>query len=166
MSYSYRTYVGPYVQCSVKIVETTETRRACINPTCRGRNRPAATAFCADCGSLIGDAPYTMRRAAVDTWDITEATNEALTGPGGDAYLIWAEQNGAHLWMANQDIPGMRDFWLEEYESFNLVQVSPDLVRIELYTFTAYFAATITALQNAYGGNNVAIHWGIVQDYL
>lgn len=53
-------YLGPYVSCKRRPVETVTSVRACTNPLCKTMPTgigAASVKFCAQCGHPIGDSP-------------------------------------------------------------------------------------------------------------
>ena len=99
MSISYRTYIGPYVECVAPLVDVTRTRRVCTNPQCASHARalPASEAFCSRCGSPVGNVPYTEREFAVLPYNVADAVDGRLYNPMGDAYYEWSRAQQRHL---------------------------------------------------------------------
>lgn len=164
MSYDYRTYVGPYIQCFVEAKVVTNTRRACMNISCAnyGGELSGGWVFCALCGSQIVDVEYKTTEDAVDAWDVGELLNERLVTPGGDQYLNWVKKEHTHIWLPNIG-DFKREYWLDN-TAFALQPITAAGVAQEVYEFEQMFAADIEMLKQTYG--NAQVRWGIIQDYI
>lgn len=165
MSITYSTYVGPYVRCGVGQIERAETRRACTNVTCENHRRtiwaPEAL-HCHCCGAPIGDVAYTVTVDAISDWDVRDALQDRLATPGGDGFIDWSREQGAHIWIPNIGDIGHH---LEEHADFNLAEITAVSMQEELDAFAVAFQLDLNLLRQIYGREAVSVHWGIIQDY-
>lgn len=163
MSFSYQTYVGPYVRCAVGAQTKVVSVRACLNDTCENHAKryDMSGAFCVLCGSAIGDVPHTEIADAVDHWEVSESINERLCTAGGDAYQTWTEAERAHIWKPNVGDVGRH---LDDREDWRLEEIGAGQIGEELAAFEAFFAPELDYMRPLY--LSVTLHWGIIQDYL
>lgn len=162
MSTDYSTYIGPYVQCTVRQIETIEMRRTCPSVSCASHGRTLSADFCHVCGGHIRDVAFPVIVDAVDTYDLQEAIDERLADVSGDAYSEWSRENKAHLWKPNIGDVGRH---LDSREPFALHRITPTDMHDELHAFEEYFAPELATLRTAYGEAAVSVYWGIIQDY-
>jgi hypothetical protein len=167
MSISYRTYVGPYVRCTVETIEVEKQRRACTNVACamhKSNIWSIEAKHCHLCGSAIRDVTYLERGDAVNDWDVMEAVEERLSPAFGAAYAKWSVEHRAHIYVANVTTEG-RDCHLEERQDFALVEITPLGIIEELTRFKVQFADELLTMRKMYGISAVSLHWGVLQDY-
>ena len=164
MSITYRAYVGPYVRCAVTMVDTPQTRNACLNPSCTMHDRYSSAPFCHLCGSKNGEIAYIEQKPSVDQWDIQERPLWRLAGLSGDGYDTWMRESLAQIW-----IPNHRTLWrdghLENRVDFSLEPITAEQVTTEQSAFQDFFAAEMAVLIVQYGADNVTVEWGVIQDY-
>lgn len=165
MSFNYRTYVGPYVRCAVGQVPATQLQITCLNSSCENHGKGQRTPFCSLCGGKVGTLPHTVLEDAVDDGALQEEIDEQLVTASGDDYWRWSQVQHAHIWLPNIGTDG-RDYHLEERDPWMLAEITSAQVDQEMIAFQVQFDAGLAALRDAYGHDAVALHWGILQDYL
>jgi hypothetical protein len=164
MSIDYGIYVGPYARCIVRRVEAQRLHLTCPNAGCSKYGSTLRTEFCDRCGARTESLPEFYTADAVDAWDVRERIDDRLRTPGGDGYMAWSREQGAHLWTPNIGMPG-RDMHLDSRVDFALIDITPEQARDELTRFAAFFASELALFRELYGPNAVSGHWGIIQEY-
>lgn len=164
MSFTYDTYVGPYVRCVAAREPVTRLMITCPTEGCKNHGSHMRQPFCQLCGAKAASLPHVEMDFTVDQWSVQEDIDEALSHPGGDEYVRWSEANSAHLWMPNKQMPG-RDPRLESREDFALFEITSKQVETEITQFQITFEDALTELRARYGAPCVTLHWGIIQDY-
>lgn len=153
------TYVGPYARCIVERVSKIRLQITCPTEGCENHEKVMRKPYCDLCGARVASLPHTELGFAIDQWDVTEEIGDALSAPGGDEYMRWAEANAAHLWISNRRMPG-RDPHLESREPFSLAEITSDQLEKESAVFLSTFEDALAILQERYG--NLTLHWGII----
>ena len=170
MSIEYRVYVGVFVRCQIEFVRQSEDITACPNPTCEDYKDPRIwtidhVKFCPQCGTAFKIVQVEKKVSSIDSDDVGELLNENLQTPSGDGYLRWIERSEYHLWFPN--IPtNFRDGSIDLSSSFEVTEITPASMQIEIESFQSYFLKELDMLRGQYGSDAVTIHWEIIQDYL
>lgn len=144
MSYSDEVYVGPYLRCQNRKVESTIECVGC--DACGTRHQKVK--FCAACGSSIKKYDAKDIVDAVEWYEALDGDSEmscALTKDGVD-FLIPNDGGGPD----RSDDDGAYD-------------IAPITIEEEMGEFVADYGEQIQLARDAYGPNAVSVQWGILR---
>jgi len=166
MGMSYRTYVGPYLWCSVRTRPATKEIRLCARSECRffreSSPMPSDSNFCPQCGTPAVDKIVEVEgqvEEILSSCDLMEATNENLV-PVNNNYA----DAGVHLFVSNlAKAPGLR---LERGGDLGeIMQYDGVIIDQELTAFRERHADDLEIVYEHYGEDRVEVRWGVLASY-
>jgi len=166
MGMSYRTYVGPYLRCSVRTRPRTKEIKVCPHFKCRfhteANSMPDGSIFCPQCGRKAEDKIIEVEGEVdevLDDIDLLEATNERLV-PFNCSY----PEMGTHLFISNSTKPpGVsleRGDGVGEIREYNGI-----IIDQELAAFRKRHAKDLEIAYEHYGEDRVEVCWGLMAAY-
>lgn len=159
---------GPYVSCAYKappVEQKTFLRRLCKNKSCDLYNTklPKNAKFCQSCGKAVQvEKKVVSSENNLDTFlakvraDLA-AVNSKLVFP--DKQLANAvAKTGHHFWHVSQGVLAKGP----SHKEGVVHSVTQDKIAQDIDMFASMFKNEYTILTNAYGAENVSLHWGIL----
>lgn len=170
MGLDFTTYIGPHVRCKTHKVPSTKPIRTCSDATCSnyGTDIPKWVSdnfnnFCGKCGSPIEDRTVAVQVDNVSSFTVRmDLLDEALCDIPGDSFHFWMQENNLQIWIANRQIPDVRNFSFDSEENIQYVPITAELIATELDQFNCFFEKEIFILKEEYGVENVEVQWGLI----
>jgi hypothetical protein len=161
-----RTYVGPYVECSIHNIEVDAQMRSCTRDTCSQFEKEVhdpKRKFCPQCGSPIGTVMYKTKEKNVKGHWLVEEINEDLSLITNDTFFqTLHEDDNLDIWIANKKFCN-RNCWLDG-ESYVGELTIDDIVR-EKDQFRQTFAKALKVFSEKYGDGKCVVKWGVVHHW-
>jgi hypothetical protein len=167
MSITHTVHIGPYVLCRDILIDIPKEDRVCVNQECPYYHKSACSSpFCPECGHKIQIITKIQRACRVFANQVYEDINEVLSP---------VESHDSCCWVANK--PNPTDY---SYDPYHCGQLSityqenygfkidggtkPGILGPEegIELFKSIYKNELEHLMNAYGDENVEIHWGIL----
>ena len=147
-----RVFIGPYIKCKQELVTIKEEVQGC--PKCNVYR--GVTSFCHTCGTPVGKIKQTRTTEKVNYWDITE--NEELTVIHCNPY-----DHENIYYIANKETHGVIS---RNYDSdscdVSIENIDGGRIDSEFNNYVHELDNELRRLKNAYGPENVSVHWGIL----
>ena len=131
-----KVYVGPYIECAVRIVDRPYQRRTCSASSCPRYKVDIFNSkikFCELCGNSVKYRELTDKGSIVSAGDVSEDLNDQLAPIRGSTYDRYSEGTGAHIWISNlikfeDEVLGRIVSFDPDHEDFLLFPITPDQI--------------------------------------
>lgn len=154
MSSDTHIYLGPYIICANRQIQTTMPIRACGTIGCPKCMKPSKSKFCPDCGTTIGEQlkGVTSREVEPDSINLDHRLTRAVDS-------CRQIKNGHDIFLPEHQ--GPREFNLHHLEATHM-PLTPEDRDADLQWFEGYFWGEIQTLYAAYGVANCKLEWGVI----
>lgn len=162
MGISYRSLIGPYVECLTHKVVTSEGKRCCVNKECREFDKliyESDIKFCPNCGNSIVVKSVSKEENAVNPCLLNEEKDEDMIA----LYLVCNGDDPLHakgidIWFSNLLSRSEYSVKVDKYS--DVVQIVPELIEKQKTAFYEANKEWIEFLASKY--DKIEVKWGVI----